>query len=258
MNSSVPFLLIPFLSTFIFAGIERFMLHYDLTITKKDLIGISLEAVRITFSVLISFWLMREIIRLFVPFEIFSLSNLAVPNYIKFITSFLVIDFINYLSHRAYHGIQPLWKIHRLHHSDIAVDSITSLIHHPLEFVSIFLISFSVYVLFDVPIFVINIYTLILVIHSPFTHTRIVLPRKINRRLSYLIITPNFHRLHHSIDMKEGNSNFGAILPFWDKILGTYKCKTQVYGTEKIRFGIDERQSPRSISLKEFLINPFR
>jgi sterol desaturase/sphingolipid hydroxylase (fatty acid hydroxylase superfamily) len=93
-------------------------------------------------------------------------------------------------------------------------------------------------------------------IHAPLTHFKILLPEKWNKIVSYLIVTPNFHRIHHSLDMKEGNSNFGIVFPFWDKLFGTYVSKTYTQ-MKTIKFGINLNETPDANSLKEYLINPF-
>jgi sterol desaturase/sphingolipid hydroxylase (fatty acid hydroxylase superfamily) len=149
-----------------------------------------------------------------------------------------------------------LWRLHRAHHSDKGVNSITSFIHHPFETISTFFIGISMYVIFDIPVVAILCHSILMVIHSPFSHTSLHIPRHIEKILSYVIVTPNFHRAHHSLDMKEGNSNFGIIFPFWDRLFGTYIRKTYPQ-MKAIKFGISLRESPSGNSLKEYLINPF-
>jgi sterol desaturase/sphingolipid hydroxylase (fatty acid hydroxylase superfamily) len=112
------------------------------------------------------------------------------------------------------------------------------------------------YVIFDIPVIAILCHSLLAVIHTPFSHTTLHIPKHIEKILSYLIITPSFHRVHHSLDMKEGNSNFGIIFPYWDWLFGTYVSKTYTQ-MRTIKFGINLRESPDANSLKEYLINPF-
>lgn len=206
-------------------------------------------------------WLLKAYIILLLvnwigPFEIFSFSNMPVPKILSIILSFLFIDFFSYFSHWSFHKIQFLWSLHRLHHSDKSVDTITTFFHHPLERVADFFINVTIFVLFDIPVPVILFYGLIASLHAPLTHFKILLPEKLNKILSYLIVTPNFHRIHHSLDMKEGNSNFGIIFPFWDKLFGTYVSKTSAQ-MRVMKLGISLRESPAGNSLKEYLMNPF-
>lgn len=258
MDTSILFLFVSPLSVFIFVALERFKFDYDKRLTKRDSLVIFLEIFNRAFGFFLSFMLLRQVVNLVAPFEVFSISNLNVSIPAKFLISFLFIDFIHYISHRIHHTIPLLWRLHRLHHSDNAVDTVTSLIHHPLEMLSIFITSITAYVLFDVPVQVINIYILLLVMHAPFTHTRLKLHSKLDKWLSYFIITPNFHRVHHSIVMSEGNSNFGIMLPFWDRIFRTYEPKNEIYMNKDIKFGISANQSPRNLSINEYLINPFK
>jgi sterol desaturase/sphingolipid hydroxylase (fatty acid hydroxylase superfamily) len=206
-------------------------------------------------------WLLKAFaVLLFVnflaPFEIFSLSNLSVPRYLSIVISFLFIDFAGYFTHWLFHKISVLWKLHKLHHSDRAVDTITTFFHHPLEGVANFLLNTLIFVLFDVPVPVILLYGVVASIHAPLTHFKILLPERWNKIVSYLIVTPNFHRIHHSLDMKEGNSNFGIVFSLWDKLFGTYISKTSAQ-MKAIKFGIEDLKTPKSYSVKELLINPF-
>ena len=206
-------------------------------------------------------WLLKAFaVLLFVnflaPFEIFSLSNLSVPRYLSIFISFLFIDFAGYFTHWLFHKVSVLWKLHKLHHSDRAVDTITTFFHHPLEGVANFLLNTLIFVLFDVPVPVILLYGVVASIHAPLTHFKILLPEKWNKIVSCLIVTPNFHRIHHSLDMKEGNSNFGIVFAFWDMLFGTYISKTSAQ-MKAIKFGIEDLKTPKSYSVKEFLINPF-
>jgi sterol desaturase/sphingolipid hydroxylase (fatty acid hydroxylase superfamily) len=120
--------------------------------------------------------------------------------------------------------------------------------------VNVFGVMFAV--LFDIPVPVILTYGLIAGLHSLLTHFKVLLPEKCNKYLSYLIVTPNFHRVHHSLDMKEGNSNFGIVFPYWDRLFGTFTPKK--YSQMKtIKLGISSNQTPKEQTILKFLINPF-
>jgi sterol desaturase/sphingolipid hydroxylase (fatty acid hydroxylase superfamily) len=130
----------------------------------------------------------------------------------------------------------------------------TSWLHHPFEAISIYLIITFLFVVFDIPLEFIYWYSIIFILHVAFTHTKMYVPDHIDSWLRYLIVTPNAHRLHHSTDMKEGNSNFGQIFLFWDVLFKTH-MKTS---SNKIHFGIRSNETPQKSSLKYFLINPFK
>lgn len=228
----------------------------DSILTKRDVSIFMLLGIGELFTWLLKAFAVLLFVNFLAPFEIFSLSNLSVPRYLSIVISFLFIDFAGYFTHWLFHKVSVLWKLHKLHHSDRAVDTITTFFHHPLEGVANFLLNTLIFVLFDVPVPVILLYGVVASIHAPLTHFKILLPEKWNKFLSYLIVTPNFHRIHHSLDMKEGNSNFGIFFPFWDRLFGTYISKTSAQ-IKAIKFGIEDLKTPKSYSVKELLINPF-
>jgi len=228
----------------------------DSLLTKRDVSIFMLLGIGQIFTWMLRAFAVLLFVNFLAPFEIFSFSNLPIPRYLSIAISFLFIDFTGYFTHWLFHKISVLWKLHKLHHSDRAVDTITTFFHHPLEAIANFLLNTLIFVLFDVPVPVILLYGVVASIHAPLTHFKILLPEKWNKFLSYLIVTPNFHRIHHSLDMKEGNSNFGIIFPFWDRLFGTYIPKTSTQMRE-IKFGINFRESPAGNSIKEYLMNPF-
>ena len=240
---------------FVLILFEKFYFSSTL-ITKREVWVSSLFGLTKFLDWILKAYIVLLLVNFVAPFEIFSFSNMPVPKILSIILSFLFIDFFSYFSHWSFHKIQFLWSLHRLHHSDKSVDTITTFFHHPLERVADFFINVTIFVLFDIPVPVILFYGLIASLHAPLTHFKILLPEKLNKILSYLIVTPNFHRIHHSLDMKEGNSNFGIIFPFWDKLFGTYVSKTSAQ-MRVMKLGISLRESPAGNSLKEYLMNPF-
>jgi len=228
----------------------------DSILTKRDASIFMLSGIGEFFTWLLKAFAVLLFVNFLAPFEIFSLSNLSVPRYLSIVISFLFIDFAGYFTHWLFHKISVLWKLHKLHHSDRTVDTITTFFHHPLEGVANFLLNTLIFVLFDVPVPVILLYGIVASIHAPLTHFKILLPERWNKIVSYLIVTPNFHRIHHSLDMKEGNSNFGIVFSLWDKLFGTYISKTSAQ-MKAIKFGIEDLKTPKSYSVKELLINPF-
>ena len=228
----------------------------DSILTKRDISIFMLLGIGEFFTWLLKAFAVLLFVNFLAPFEIFSFSNLSVPRYLSIVISFLFIDFSGYFTHWLFHRISVLWKLHKLHHSDRAVDAITTFFHHPLEGVANFLLNTLIFVLFDLPVPVILLYGVVASIHAPLTHFKILLPERWNKIVSNLIVTPNFHRIHHALDMKEGNSNFGIVFPFWDKLFGTYISKTSAQ-IKAIKFGIEDLKTPKSYSVKELLINPF-
>jgi sterol desaturase/sphingolipid hydroxylase (fatty acid hydroxylase superfamily) len=136
------------------------------------------------------------------------------------------------------------------------VDALTTFLHHPLELALTFFVVVLSAVLFDVPTVVIAVYSAIFSAHAAFTHINYELPEKVDRLLRWFIVTPNLHRLHHSQDLQEGNSNFGAIFTFADHVFSTFLRAQK--GPASARFGISKKQSPRANSLNSYLLNPLK
>jgi len=199
---------------------------------------------------------MNLLIDFYNTFNLISISRIDIDFLMKIAVTFILLDFANYLIHRFIHFVPFLWKFHRLHHSDRQVDSMTTILHHPLEvFInSIFIIGF--YVIFDLPIIFIIFYDILLAIHDAFVHSTTKIPKKIEDWLSYIFVMPRMHRTHHALDTYYGNSNFGSILSFWDKLFGTYSVMN-ANKTNPMIFGIEDAKTPKSFSAKELLINPF-
>jgi sterol desaturase/sphingolipid hydroxylase (fatty acid hydroxylase superfamily) len=246
-----------YLSLFSFLIFERYHQQHTVTLTKRDGLYLILEILAKLIGLTLSLYAMLWFVNIVAPYEIVSIANLSVPLFVSATIAFLLVDFFHYLSHRLHHQIPVLWRFHRLHHTDKKVNAMTTVLHHPFEIISSFIVNISCYVLFDIPVIIILVHALIAGLHSPFTHTSMTLSERWNRFLSYFIITPNYHRVHHSLDMKEGNSNFGIIFPFWDKLLGSYRSKDNA-ALRKTKFGISTNQSPKSLTLKELIVNPLR
>jgi sterol desaturase/sphingolipid hydroxylase (fatty acid hydroxylase superfamily) len=246
-----------YLSLFSFLILERYSLEDSVSITRRDGLYLMLEIMTKLTALALSLYIMLWLVNLVAPYEIVSVANLPVPLVVSATIGFLLVDFFHYLSHRLHHKVPVLWRFHRLHHADKKVDAMTTVLHHPFEVISAFIVNISCYVLFDIPVIIILVHALIAGLHSPFTHTSMTLSERLNRYVSYFIVTPNFHRVHHSLDMKEGNSNFGIIFPFWDKLLGSYLYKDNI-SLLKMKCGVSKNKSPKAIALREFLGNPFR
>lgn len=257
MNLELISFLSPLAGVLVFFLIERLTLKDKNNINNRNKTIISLEAMNLVLSVLLSLSVLIPLVFFLAPLQIFSFSNLDVPRPISFILSFLFLDFINYIQHVLHHKLPVLWRLHRLHHSDRHMDSLTTFLHHPLEMVSGFLFTISFAVIFDVPVIVMTTYALIVGLHSPFTHFRKMIPDSIEKYLKFIFVTPNFHRVHHSLDMKEGNSNFGGVFVFWDYLFGT-ACTKRLIDLKNMKLGIDNQQNPDNINTIYFLKNPFK
>ena len=224
--------------------------------TRRAFIFSACGLLAILVSLAISTYLMNPLVDFYSIFNFTSLSHNQLSPWLVVALAFLVLDLANYLIHRFIHFVPFLWRFHRLHHSDSKVDALTTVLHHPLEvFInSIFIVGF--YVAFDLPIVLIIFYDILLALHDAFAHSTIVIPKPIEKWLGYIFVMPVMHRLHHALDMRHGNSNYGSVFSFWDRLLGTY-TDTRNMNSRAIVFGIETTQTPKSFSAKELLLNPF-
>ncbi|MFZ4770005.1 MAG: sterol desaturase family protein [Ferruginibacter sp.] len=149
---------------------------------------------------------------------------------------FLTLDFFGgWLVHITEHKLPFLWRFHVIHHADNNVDVTTGLRHHPIESILRGLFFFIGIFVSGAPMFAVMIFQTILIIATAFTHANISLPKWLDKSLSYVIISPNMHKVHHHWKQPYTDSNYGAVLSIWDRLLGTY-TELEV---SKIRYGLD-------------------
>jgi len=249
-------LLLPLLPTFCFFVFEQIKINQHFLLRKRELNLFLIGVMAIGISIIFSDYCLKTLVDFYDHFTLMSLSEVSIPRILSITISILVMDFTQYLVHRINHKIPLMWRLHRLHHSDKSVDAFTNLLHHPVEVFLNSTLVIAFYVIFDIPVILITNFAVFSMIHSAFSHNRILIPEKIERYLRYIIITPNTHRIHHAKDLIEGNSNFGSVFPFWDMLLGTYMHK-DILEVNKTDFGISSTQSPPTYSIKNLLINPF-
>jgi sterol desaturase/sphingolipid hydroxylase (fatty acid hydroxylase superfamily) len=152
------------------------------------------------------------------------------------IISFLVLDFFGgWLVHMVEHKTRLLWKFHVVHHSDNNVDVTTGLRHHPVESVLRGLFFLAGVIVSGAPMYAVMIFQTLLVLSTQFTHANISLPRWLDKPLSYIIVSPNMHKVHHHWKQPYTDSNYGAVLSIWDRLLGTY----QYLEPSQIKYGLD-------------------
>ena len=164
------------------------------------------------------------------------LQLVALPFWVYVVLGVLLLDFIGaYLAHLVEHKVKPLWMVHLVHHSDHHVDTTTANRHHPLE--SLVRFSFTLLAVFilGAPIGMVMIYQSLSVVFSQFNHANINLPTKLDQFLSYVLVTPHIHKIHHHHMLPFTDSNYGNIFAIWDRLLGTYKN----LDAERIVYGVD-------------------
>ena len=165
------------------------------------------------------------------------LNLLDWPLVYKVILSVVLLDFIIWLQHVMVHAIPVLWRLHRVHHADPDYDTTTGLRFHPLEILFSMLIKFSAIVLMGPPVVAVIIFEVILNGMAMFNHGNVSLPARLDRWLRFLLVTPDMHRVHHSVEDHETNSNFGFNLSVWDRLFGTYIDQPRL-GHDEMQIGI--------------------
>ena len=173
------------------------------------------------------------------------------------VIALVVLDFAIWLQHVMVHAIPLFWRIHRMHHADLDYDLTTGARFHPLEIILSMGLKFLVILMLGPPVLAVILFEVILNALAMFNHGNIRLPLGVDRVLRLLIVTPDMHRVHHSPQDDETNSNFGFNLSIWDRLFGTYKAQPDK-GHEAMEIGIDLFKNPRDNTLPQMLIQPFR
>jgi len=181
------------------------------------------------------------------------LNMAALPPAIALAASFVLLDFFGYWSHRLMHKIPLLWRLHALHHSDTDLDVTTTIRHHPVEALVQALCDVSLVLLFGFSPQAVLLYGGVVLVVQIFHHGNVVLPARL-RGLSYGLITPDIHRLHHSMAYTENNSNFGNLVPFWDRLFGTLRETPE----NELQIGLPEFAGPQFQRLDKLLIQPLK
>ena len=182
---------------------------------------------------------------------------LAWPTWIEVLSALLVLDLAIYLQHRVFHYVPVLWRLHRMHHADLDVDVTTGARFHPIEILLSLGIKFLVVVALGAPAVAVLIFEIGLNATSMFNHSNVRMPAMVDRVLRCLVVTPDMHRVHHSIIRRETDSNFGFNFPWWDRLFGTYRPEPEA-GHHGMTLGIDKFRDPKELRLDRMLVQPFR
>ncbi len=177
------------------------------------------------------------------------------PFWMAFVLSVLALDLAIYLQHVMFHAVPALWRLHRMHHADLEFDVTTGLRFHPVEILLSMGIKLAVVVALGPPAMAVLVFEVLLNATSMFNHGNIRIPGRVDRLLRLVVVTPDMHRVHHSIHPSETNSNFGFNLPWWDRLLGTYRPQPRD-GHEGMTIGIEQFRTRRDLWLDRMLIQP--
>ncbi|MFK5951293.1 MAG: sterol desaturase family protein [Methylococcales bacterium] len=173
------------------------------------------------------------------------------------ISSVVIMDLVIYLQHIMIHAVPVLWRLHRVHHADPDYDITTGSRFHPIEIILSMLIKFATIILLGPPVVAVVIFEVMLNATSIFNHGNIRLNPVVDRWLRLVLVTPDMHRVHHSVEDDETNSNFGFSLPWWDRLLGTYRDQPRA-GHENMTIGIRTFREPKMTSwISGMMVMPF-
>ena len=179
------------------------------------------------------------------------------PHTLAVLVSLVGMDLTIYLQHVMFHAVPALWRLHRVHHADLDFDVTTGARFHPIEILLSMLIKFSVIVVLGAPVLAVVVFEVLLNATAMFNHSNVRIQGVMDAVLRWLVVTPDMHRVHHSVEQDETNSNFGFNLPWWDRLLGTYRDQPRA-GHQAMTIGIDTfRDSKRCDTLWGMLVLPF-
>lgn len=181
----------------------------------------------------------------------------AAPLWMSLPLSVLVLDLVIYGQHVMFHKVPVLWRLHRVHHADPEFDVTTGLRFHPGEIVLSMILKLATVLALGAPALAVLVFEVLLNATSMFNHSNVRLPLRLDRVLRVFIVTPDMHRVHHSIVRHETDSNFGFNLSLWDRLFGTYRAQPEA-GHEAMTIGIGQFREPRELWLDRMLTQPFR
>ncbi|MDP3325625.1 MAG: sterol desaturase family protein [Hydrogenophaga sp.] len=186
------------------------------------------------------------------------LNNYAVPFWLAVPLAVVAMDFVIWLQHVMVHAVPALWRLHRVHHADLDYDLTTGARFHPLEIVLSMGIKFATIVLLGAPVLAVVVFEVLLSACAMFNHGNIRLPAALDRALRWFLVTPDMHRVHHSVEDDESNSNFGFNLTWWDRLFGTYREQPRA-GQLGMTIGIHGHTDPHEVArLPGMLALPFK
>ncbi len=185
------------------------------------------------------------------------LNNIAAPDVLAFAGALVALDLAIYLQHVLFHAVPALWRLHRMHHSDLDFDATTGIRFHPIEIALSMGIKMGVVAALGPPAVAVLIFEVVLNATAMFNHGNVRIAAGLDRVLRWFVVTPDMHRVHHSIIAHETNSNFGFNLPWWDRLLGTYRA-APAEGHQGMTIGIAQFRTARDLWLDRMLVQPFR
>jgi sterol desaturase/sphingolipid hydroxylase (fatty acid hydroxylase superfamily) len=184
------------------------------------------------------------------------LNQLDWSGWVEVILALMVLDLVLYLQHVMFHAVPQFWRLHMIHHADLDCDVTTGLRFHPIEVSLSMVIKLAAVAAIGPSPLAVVIFEVLLNATSMFNHSNIRMSPTAHRILRWLVVTPDMHRIHHSIVTRETNTNFGFNLPWWDWLLGTYRPEPEA-GQEMMTLGLEQYRDPARLTLTRLLVLPF-
>lgn len=181
----------------------------------------------------------------------------AVPELVAVVLGVVLLDLAIYLQHVLVHAVPALWRLHRMHHADLEFDVTTGARFHPFEILLSMLLKMMVITALGAPAVAVLVFEVLLNATAMFNHSNVRIPPGLDRVLRLIVVTPDMHRVHHSVVPREANSNFGFNLPWWDRLFGTYRAEPAA-GQEGMTIGLEQFRDPAEQRLDRMLTQPFR
>lgn len=182
---------------------------------------------------------------------------LGAPTWAIVALSVLLLDLAIYLQHVLTHAVPALWRLHRMHHADLEFDVTTGARFHPIEILLSMAFKFLVIGLLGTPAVAVLIFEVLLNATAMFNHSNVQMPNGLDRVLRFFVVTPDMHRIHHSVVPRETNSNYGFNLPWWDRLFGTYRAQP-LAGHDSMSIGVPQFRTSRELQLDRMLTQPLR
>jgi sterol desaturase/sphingolipid hydroxylase (fatty acid hydroxylase superfamily) len=182
---------------------------------------------------------------------------LGLPVWLSVILCIVIFDLAIYLQHVMFHAVPALWRFHRMHHADLDLDVTSGSRFHPVEILLSMMIKLMLVIALGAPALAVLLFEVLLNATAMFNHANLKLPLGLDRGLRVILVTPDMHRVHHSVVPKETHSNFGFNLSVWDRLMGTYRAQPEA-GHEGMVIGLPVYRDPRELWLDRMITQPFR
>lgn len=219
--------------------------------TNLSLMGLNIIIVRLLFGAA------------FIQTAVFAQENgwgiinyLQAPHWLGFLVTIVFLDFMIYIQHVLSHALPIFWRLHLVHHTDLDFDVTTAARFHPIEIIVSLIYKLGLVIVIGAEPAAVLVFEIILNGSAQFNHSNLNLPIGLDRILRWFIITPDFHRVHHSVKVAETNSNYGFFLPYWDYLCGTYRAQPALSHTDMV-IGLKEYRDKGELTLPSLVVLPF-